>query len=251
MRRYHQHDDLEINLVLKGRLDYLFGGELCVVPEGHIALFWAAAPHRLQGPEPRLDEDICWTHLPLPTVLGWNLPSSFAHTVLAQRTVVVPIEAVGSHLVSLFETWLADRAAGAPLESQLLEANALVTRILLAHDRRPAPSLSRPGHRSAVAVMAQWISDHFRNPVGTAEVARAANLNPNYATTLFRESVGVTIGEQLVRHRVAEAQRLLITTTMTTETVGHAAGFGSSSNFYDHFVRMCDCTPGEYRARYS
>src|SRR5690606_31281890 len=93
MPRYHQHDDLEINLVLKGRLDYLFGGELCVVPEGHIALFWAAAPHRLQGPEPHPDDDICWTHLPLSTVLGWTLPSSFANTVLAQRTVVVPIEA--------------------------------------------------------------------------------------------------------------------------------------------------------------
>ena len=47
MPRPHRHDDLELNAVLSGRLEYLLGGERVVVEEGQIALFWAATPHRL------------------------------------------------------------------------------------------------------------------------------------------------------------------------------------------------------------
>lgn len=257
MTVFHQHDDLEINMVVRGELDYLFGGEHCVIPAGHVGLFWAAAPHRMVGPEPSPDDDIGWAHLPLPTVLGWDLPASFGNVVLAQRTIVVPTDDVAAHLPSLLTTWQRDLAAGVPLDAMLHEAHALVTRILDAHERRlaagavPVPKPESAGQRarsSRVAMMARHVAANFREPISTADVARAVGLNPNYATTLFREAVGVTVGEQLVRHRLAEAQRLLVTTTLTTESVAHSAGFGSSSNFYDHFVRLCGCTPGEYRA---
>jgi AraC-like DNA-binding protein len=99
-----------------------------------------------------------------------------------------------------------------------------------------------------VAAMAGFTAERFREPISTVDIAQAAGLNPNYATTLFRQSVGSTLGEHLLRHRIAEAQRLLITTTMTTSAVAHAAGFGSSSSLYAHFARACGCAPGEYRA---
>jgi len=254
MTVFHQHDDLEINIVVRGELDYLFGGERCVIPEGHTGLFWAAAPHRLVGPEPTPDDDIAWVHLPLPTVLGWTLPASFGSLVLAQRTVVVPTEAVGTHLLPLLANWQRDLSSGGPLDAMLHEANGLVTRILDAHERlattaSPAPAPQVQRLKSArLAAMARFVAEHFREPISTTDIARSVGLNPNYATTVFRESIGVTLGEQLVRHRVAEAQRLLVTTTMTTESIAHSAGFGSSSNFYDHFVRTCGCTPGSYRA---
>lgn len=258
MPRYHQHDDLEINIVVRGELEYLFGGERFVIPEGHTGLFWAAAPHRFIGPTPRPDDDIGWVHLPLPTVLGWSLPASFGSVVLAQRTIVVPTEQVAAHLLPLLATWQRDLDAGAPLDTLLQEASALVARILDAHqraardgDREPPAAERRDAQRiraTRVTTMARYVAANFREPISTVDVARAVGLNPNYATTLFRESVGVTVGAQLLRHRLAEAQRLLVTTAMTTASVAHSAGFGSASSFYDHFVRVCGCTPGEYRA---
>jgi transcriptional regulator GlxA family with amidase domain len=67
--------------------------------------------------------------------------------------------------------------------------------------------------------------------------------------TLFRESVGTTVGSYLTRCRVAEAQRLLVTTAMTAAEVAHAAGFGSQSSFYTHFTRACGLSPSSYRKR--
>ena len=244
MPTFHRHDDLEINVVLSGGLDYLFGGTRVHVPAGTTAMFWAAAPHRLLGTDAQQRSDVCWVHVPLTAVLQWSLPDAFTTHVLGHRTVVVPTQTVGTRVPALFEDWRRDLAAGADTGPMLLEANALVLRILGRTEdgpERPRTDL-RP-----VARMASWIAEHFREPVTTADVARSANLNPNYATTLFRQSVGVSLGEQLVRHRVAEAQRLLLTTTLTTAAVAHAAGFGSQSSLYAHFGRACGCSPGAYR----
>lgn len=100
-----------------------------------------------------------------------------------------------------------------------------------------------------VTTMAQFIMGHFREPITTADVAEAAHLNTHYAMSLFRRSVGTTLGEYLTRCRVSEAQRLLVTTTLSASEIAHAAGFGSQSSFYAQFVKLCEASPGEYRAR--
>ncbi|NAZ86371.1 helix-turn-helix domain-containing protein [Kineococcus indalonis] len=250
MHAPHRHDDLEVNVVLDGGLEYLFGGERVRVPSGCTAMFWAASPHRLLAREPLGGSDVCWIHVPLAVVLRWSLPEEFGARVLSHGTLVVPTAALGAHVAAQFSTWREDLAAGGDPAPVLLEANAMVLRILAQHrggEGGPGPAGTRPDLRP-VALMARFTAERFREPISTADIARAANLNPNYATTLFRRAVGATLGEQLVRHRVAEAQRLLLTTTMTTAAVAHAAGFGSQSSLYAHFTRACGCSPGTYRA---
>lgn len=252
MQQFHRHDDLEINVVLDGQLEYLFGGERLVISQGRTALFWAAAPHRLIAPDPQQDGDVCWVHVPLRTALRWSLPAAFGSEVLAQRTVVVPTDAVGGQLPDQVVTWQRDLAGSADPAALLLEVNALVLRILAAHQNTAgASAAAAAGPRrdlQPVAAMARFTAERFRDPISTADIAGAAGLNPNYATTLFRESVGTTLGEHLLRHRIAEAQRLLITTTATATAIAYAAGFGSTSSLYAHFARACGCAPGEYRA---
>lgn len=252
MHRFHRHDDLEINVVLDGQLEYLFGGERLVIAQGQTALFWAAAPHRLITPDPHQNGDVCWVHVPLRTVLRWSLPATFGSQVLAQHTVVVPTAAVGGHLPGQVVTWQRDLAVSADPAALLLEVNALVLRILAAQriGSRTSTTTGSGSRRELqpVAAMARFTAERFRDPISTADIAGAAGLNPNYATTLFRESVGTTLGEHLLRHRIAEAQRLLITTSLTVTAIAYAAGFGSTSSLYAHFARACGCAPGEYRA---
>lgn len=265
MREFHRHDDLEINIALRGGLDYLFGGSRLQVPEGTTAMFWAATPHRLIDQEATeaatetiedstTTSDVFWIHLPLTLVLRWSLPESFTRQILSHQTLLVPTAALGDHLLAQLTSWRNDLDHGRSTESIELEANALVLRILRAGESvapRIAGSTAKRHELRPVAQLARYTAEHFREPISTADIARSANLNPNYATTLFREWFGVTLGDQLVRHRVAEAQRLLITTDLTTTAVAHAAGFGSQSSLYAHFARACGCSPGAYRARTS
>ena len=255
MQRPHRHDDLELNLVISGQLDYLFGGTHLSISAGQMAIFWAATPHRLIGDRSQEGSDNCWVHIPLTTVLGWGLSAHDLSHLLGQGPIVVENEAAGRDVTSMFESWLTDLRDAATAPFALLEAQALVRR-LLHHDQQfPRESLgSTTADRTGVGMrhvvqMAQFAVTHFREPISPAEIARATHLNPTYAMTLFRDNVGTTIGTYLTRCRIAEAQRLLVTTTMTAAEIAHAAGFGSQSSFYTHFTRVCGFSPSAYRQR--
>jgi len=75
----------------------------------------------------------------------------------------------------------------------------------------------------------------------------AANVAPQYAMTLFHSVTGFAVAEYLNRCRVAEAQRLLISSEANVSDVGFAAGFGSVSQFYDRFTSSCGTTPRQFR----
>ncbi|OIH96306.1 hypothetical protein BIU90_00125 [Curtobacterium sp. MCBA15_001] len=263
----HRHDDLEINLVLDGRLDYRFGGAPVSVRAGEVALFWGWTPHQLVGDGDGDGDgdgggggavgadgggEFLWAHIPLGEVLAWGLPDHDLGALLLNRPVLVPATAAGRDVESMFGSWQHDFTDdGAELIAGL-EAQAFVRRLLRHH--RDALDL-RPdgGHGTADAMhrvidMVRFVVDRFRDPIEVADVAAAAHLHPHHAMTVFRQDVGSTIVEYLTRCRVAEAQRLLATTSLTTAEIAHAAGFGSQSSFYAHFTRACGTAPGAYRS---
>lgn len=249
----HRHDDLEVNLVLRGRLEYLFGGDRLTVGAGQVAVFWAATPHHLlAGPD---QTEGCWLHLPLGTALGWNLTDSDVARLLSLTPVVAPQSCLGHDAILLFGTWVqelgsSDTAARIPA---LLEIQAMITRVLRYEQRRPHHDQQPPapdGSLGAVTVMARFIVERFRESITVGDVAAAAHLNRSYAAMIFSRNLGITPGRYLTRRRVAEAQRLLITTDLPMIDLAHASGFSSQSTFYEQFTRLCGASPGDYRRRH-
>lgn len=248
MPRSHRHDDLEVNLVLAGQLDYLFGGSPLTVSAGQIALFWGATPHQLISSD--ATGDMCWVQIPLSTVLGWGLPDRAVAAILSTTPVIVPIDVIARGAEALFDSWAIDLDNEETAEIARLEMQALVRRVLRHHlvsshtDDRPTPT--GDGIRGVTA-MAQHAVSHFREPISPSTIAHAVHLSPSYAMALFKETLGITLGAYLTRCRLTEAQRLLITTSLSTAEVAHRSGFGSLSNFYEQFTRVCGCSPGAYR----
>jgi len=243
MKRPHRHDDVELNVVRAGSLHYLFGGSEVVVRPGELALFWGATPHQLVRPGTS-EGDVMWVHVPLTTVLSWELRREELAALLQARPTVVQAADLGYDAVGAAQRWHTDIEAGDSAVA-FLEIQALVRRAL----RYSAPDAVHcaPEQLDAVVVMTRLIAQSFREPITPTEVAEASHLNPTYAMTLFRRVVGCSIGAYLTRCRVAEAQRLLVTTNRSTTDVAHAAGFGSQSQFYTHFTRTCGQSPGRYR----
>lgn len=237
MRRAHRHDDIEVNVVVRGQLDYLFGGRRVVLPAGTTSVFWAALPHQVVATEE--GSYARWLTVPLAVVLGWRLAEPRITELLSGQPLVTAaaLETAGPS-EPRFARWSGDLAATDPAltEIALLEMEAYLHRLLrLARPGDETATTDRPGTartRSRAAAMAAVVATRFRDPLSVAEVAAAVHLNPHYAMQLFRQAVGSTIGEYLTSCRLAEAQRLLITSALTVETVAHAAGFGSASRLY-------------------
>ncbi|WP_062205156.1 helix-turn-helix domain-containing protein [Demequina salsinemoris] len=252
MTSAHQHDDLELNLVTRGHLEYLFGGRALSVPAGSIAMFWAATPHRLMHRQDDAEvAEGCWLHVPLATVRGWALPQDSLARLLRDRPLIVDAAPLGD-LADSFDRWATDLTSRETTEIALMEVQALAMRILLAarHSASGGQGARRQERSTmpdAVAGMAGYIAINFRDPVRVADVAAAVHLHPSTAMQVFRTSLGMTLGDYLTRCRVAEAQRLLITTSRPAGDIGIAAGFGTVSAFYEAFRRATGSPPAAYR----
>ena len=274
MLSMHRHDDVEINLVLDGRLHYLFGGQSLTIGEGEIAVFWAAQPHGLVDSR---TGDMCWLHVPFAQFLAWGLPESQTTPLLAAQPLITHAPELADRIAHMAEQWgreIEGSEVGDPvgegtaegdddgpddagdadgLEIALLEIQAAVRRVLRASSRA-TPALPADGAGSVpaerlrqVSAMAQFVRDHHRSELRIADVAAAVHLTPSHAMTVFRRTVGVTLGQYVTMCRVAEAQRLLLTTSLRITEIADAAGFGSLSSFYEHVSAACRMTPREYR----
>ncbi len=106
---------------------------------------------------------------------------------------------------------------------------------------RSAPNLSRADR------LACFIARHYQQPLTSQKIADANDVHPNYAMNLFRKAFGTTMTAFLIQHRIAHAQRLLITTEDAILNIAFDSGFQSLSRFNEAFKAACGCSPRSYR----
>jgi transcriptional regulator GlxA family with amidase domain len=97
--------------------------------------------------------------------------------------------------------------------------------------------------------MVQFVAAHFHEQLHAADIANAAYVHPHHAMAVFRRVLGRSMFSYLAQYRVSEAQHLLLTTTLPVGEVAHHVGFGSQSQFYEAFTKICGEPPGHYRRR--
>jgi len=66
----------------------------------------------------------------------------------------------------------------------------------------------------------------------------------------FQTALGRSIHQEVIRHRVEAARRLLRDTTLTVAAVAAEVGFANAQRFYTAFRRAQGATPGAYRRSY-
>ena len=244
----HRHDDVEFNLA-RVDLEYLVDGRPFSIPAGRLAVFWAARPHQLVSATG--SQVVTWLTVPLDRVLGWGLSRRFVERMLAGGfTLLDHDSALG--LGDRVPGWQAELAGDDDeRRTAALEIEAFARRVARAGsaDAAANAAASGSGIRPQAAAMAAWISEHAHEEVRVAEVARQVHLHPQYAMSVFRDALGITIGEYLTQCRIARAQHLLLATTMPVPEVGYASGFRSQSQFYARFRERCGEPPAAYRRR--
>ena len=244
MKGAHVHAEIELNLLLAGEAVYLFGGRLVRVGRGELALFWAALPHQVVeiAPETR----IFWATLPLPVLLGFGI-APLSKALL--RGDWLQFEANLALDRERFAAWHDDLERGDE-QIALLEIEAYLRRFA-----RGVSDAAETGDRTFatraelghIEAMAAFIAENYARDIGLPDIAGAVNLNVNYASTLFKREFGATLGDYLLRTRLAHAQRLLVTGDRKIGEVALLSGFGSPARFHAAFKEKIGVSPRAYR----
>ncbi|MFH8935480.1 GlxA family transcriptional regulator [Streptomyces griseosporeus] len=109
--------------------------------------------------------------------------------------------------------------------------------------RRPVPE---PGATGIAAAQA-WALEHLAEPLALADLAARATMSVRTFTRRFRDEVGTTPGQWLVRQRVDLARHLLETTDWPVDVVAERAGLGTGVSLRRHLHAAIGVTPRAYR----
>lgn len=95
-----------------------------------------------------------------------------------------------------------------------------------------------------------WMHRNADQPLDLETIAAHAAMSTRTLSRKFRDYVGTTPLELLVRIRVDRARRLLETTDLRVDRVAAEAGFGSEASLRHHFGRLVGIPPQKYRSSY-
>ena len=255
MQRPDRHDEIEINFLDRGTLTYLIGGERITVHPRRVTAFWAAVPHQIVA-----FNKVSYYYVvtvPFGWVLQWGLPERLM-TALTQGQIVADACTDRAKLDQrLFEQWHED-VENSPHSNRDVVVLELRARLLrLAHSVLEPVSSTATRDESGgsrqltnlekAEAMACFVARNYTSRIQIKDVAECIGLHPDYAATLFRKTFGTTLNALITRHRVAHAQRQLVTSEERIVNIAQDSGFDSLSRFNRAFKQIAGTTPREYR----
>ena len=106
---------------------------------------------------------------------------------------------------------------------------------------------SLSGYSSAVRNALLYIDMNLASAISTKDIAGNQFLTPNYLSTRFKQEVGISISEYLIKRRITLACRLLSTSHLSIQTIAGKIGMGDASYFSKQFKRIMGLSPLQYK----
>lgn len=97
----------------------------------------------------------------------------------------------------------------------------------------------------------RYIDNHYMEQVSQSEMAKRIHMSTSYFSKLFKMHTGLNFVDYLTEKRMELAKDLLRTTSLKTYEVASEVGFVESRYFSQLFKKHVNCTPVEYRKKFS
>jgi AraC-like DNA-binding protein len=169
---------------------------------------------------------------------GAALPGGQALTAIARQNLLLL-----KHSATAIEPIFLPAAANCAIDHL-----ALALRATLRGETRKIAGHSTSNY---VAQANAYISDHLHDTELSVEhVAQSVGISAGYLQQLYRTTTGLTIGQSILDHRLANCRKELADPSLAGESVTSIAfrwGFSESSSFSRAFRRTFGVSPRQYR----
>ncbi len=92
-----------------------------------------------------------------------------------------------------------------------------------------------------------YVLEHYDDEIKTEEMATLCNMSFSYFSRVFNQQMKMNFNEYVNRIRLMEAEKLLVSTTMTVTEIASAVGLSTTSYFIKLFKEHKDVTPKQFR----
>ncbi|MDC0673858.1 GlxA family transcriptional regulator [Nannocystis radixulma] len=104
-----------------------------------------------------------------------------------------------------------------------------------------------PTATSSLAPLLEWMTAHLREDLELPTLARKARMSTRTLSRRFREQTGTTPLKWILTARIARAQQLLESTSLSLEEIAAHAGFAAASTLRNRFAQVMGTSPMSYR----
>ena len=132
-------------------------------------------------------------------------------------------------------------------EGKVLEAVALALEEARRSTRAKRSLRMTPADEANLNAAVRYIDNHYAFGVTLEQLSKIALMGTTKLKTAFKESVGCSVSEYIIRKRIDHAQHLLIATDLSIAEVAKAVGYERSDSFSSQFFRVTGFLPSEYR----
>ena len=128
-----------------------------------------------------------------------------------------------------------------------VENGNVTTELLQIYFKKVCESKENAGVSSIIKNCCDYIGIHINEKLSINELAERAGYSEYYFSRKFKQEMGCTLTEYIMREKIERAKVLLSTTRMSIMEISIELSFNSRSYFSDTFQKNTGISPGEYR----
>ena len=149
----------------------------------------------------------------------------------------------GPNTEFLFNTVVENYASGAPAARMRVQgAMSLIMSDFFGEGVPDSDTLTR------FIPLLDYINEHYRENLSLSDLAGRMNLCTMYFANLFKRTFNVSPKQFILNKRLAEGQRLLLTTDMSVKEIAYATGFENENYFSEFFTSKVGISALKFRS---
>lgn len=151
-----------------------------------------------------------------------------------------PEHSIGSALRAIYEEHIFNQRDAS-------KAMLLHLHLILLYISRLTCKDSQPQTGSQMQFAANYISQYCTSPINWQELAASYHYSYDYFRHLFKEEIGISPSQYLIRSRLNLAKKLLEEGKLNCTEIAYQCGFSSSAHLSAQFQRAFGQSPQKYR----
>lgn len=101
-----------------------------------------------------------------------------------------------------------------------------------------------------IEAVRKYVEEHFCHELTVPFLAELFHMNEPCLTELFKEHIGISLSNYVLRLRISKAEQLLQEHELKLSDIAKLVGYSDVEHFTYCFKKFCGESPKEYRARY-
>ncbi|MFE5323144.1 response regulator [Paenibacillus sp. NPDC056579] len=170
-------------------------------------------------------------------------------TIYVKYVATVLVKHMVTHLPGYAKESVQEVAQNIHHCHNLAELKELLARFLehgAVTDSPGDPNINRSG-RKDVALVLDFIHQHYRHDISLEHIAEKVYLSPSYLSYLFKKETGLSLVKYVTQYRMEKAKHYLRSTNMKIVDIGHEVGYANVSYFGSLFKNYAGMSPAQYR----